>query len=293
MVKLRQQDDVIKSLSSPRRTRQYIKHNKKFRMNMIIVKLHILVFLGLFGIAWSHVNLFYYLFAFSKILVIISVILLFLFINFDSDIIISYWKDLETRKKIVRGKLVYTFVEIIKLFAICIAILIFLRLTGVAEYWEEQFNDSTSTLVSYYQPVLLEGFVLCIVIILDFFAMWTAMYWFIGRFFQIKGYSYEKKIIKTRWSGFIISVLILTLIFWVLFGGIDLTFIGIIEGDSFEGTEIIRIFFEPYLHWIPVFEIPFLLILIAFFRINGQRGLTRRRDFVILEEIEINSKRTL
>lgn len=262
-------------LISLKQMRIYLKNRLEFKKIIYPIRIFILFFLILFGFSWSHVNIYFYLFSFSKILIVFGVCLFTIYFITDKKDALEYWKIPNRRKELVKSKCLYSFIEIIIIFSTCLIIYFILYISGGIKYWDEKFGGDGTSLVSFYQPNIWEGLAIGVVFILTLSAVWAAMYWFVGRFIQIEGYNEERQIVKIKLSKFLMCMGILVLIFWLIFGGIDLAYIRILTGGSFEGIIVIKNLLEPIVHWIPLIEVPFLIFLNAIFYIDGRKSLRK------------------
>ncbi len=145
---------------------------------------------------------------------------------------------------------------------------------------------------SYYQPPLFEIILITIITTLSIIAIWTSMYWCVSRFLQIKKYSHKFKKFEIKILGNFIGGMILLLIFWSLLLIPDLLFIAVKMGD-FEGILIFQEFVQKNYLWILMAEIPFLIGLNLLFYFLGDKNMSERDNFVLLEKenSEIKSKK--
>jgi len=262
-----------KNFTSLKGMRKYLKQRTELKKVLYPVRLTILVFLILLGFAWSHVNFYFYIFIFTKILIVFGVCLFTIYAITDEKEVLEFWKTAEKRRKVVRTKMIYSTIETLTLFSICLFVFFILWVSGAIRYWDEKYGGGENPLVSLYQPDVWEILTIGAVFVLTLLAVWTSMYWFSGCFLKIKGYDEERKIIKIKLSKFLICISILVVVFWIIFGGIDLIYIRIKIGGSFEGIQALKNLLEPYVDWIPIVEIPVLVLFNIFFFLSGMKGL--------------------
>jgi len=245
----------------------------------------IFIFIGLIGLTWSHFNIFYYLLTFSKIMTLFTLCVLILYIVFGSETEIEMWRDFLQRDQILREKMIQAFSKSYLVYGLCIIILLTLPLTGLTDYWQEKFINPGPSLVSSFRPNIIEGIIIILNFILNLLTSWNGMYFFVGRYFEILKYDFKKEFIKINLSGFLKVALIYALIFWIFFGSLDLTFINILENKPFNGTEFMKIIFEPIVQWIPVIELPILISINLIFYLYGKRNFKNRIDLVVSKNL--------
>ena len=258
----------------------------KLKKGDAILFIHIFIMIGLFGITWSHFNIFYYLLAFSKIMTLFTFCELILYIIFGSEKEIDMWRDIAQRNKILREKMINAFIKVYLLYGFCIFLLLTLPLTGITDYWQKNIINPGPSLVSSFEPDVIEGIIIILNFIFSVLVSWNGMYFFAGGYFEIKEYDFEKKFIKIKLSGFLKTAFIYALIFWIFFGSLDLIFIHILENSPMKGTEFIKTFLKPYVHWIPIFEIPILISLNLIFYFYGKRNFKNKIDILVRKEFD-------
>jgi len=187
-----------------------IKINKRGIIAKFLMGLVITFFLSIVISYWSYSNLFFAIPTYIKMLTLVGTLILITNITCDKPETALYWKDPKKRAMILNIKMKQSFFETIVIFIVNFIILVFTPITGALNFLYE--NESNIRFIYYYQPTFLEAVLITIIIILSFIVIWTSMYWFAGRFLQIKEYSNRlKRFVLKISSVFICFVLLLTL----------------------------------------------------------------------------------
>ncbi|NVM34441.1 MAG: hypothetical protein HWN81_02520 [Candidatus Lokiarchaeota archaeon] len=240
---------------------------------------------------WAYSNIFFAIPTYVKALTMIGISFLLINIVFDKAETILYWKDPEKRPVILNIKMKQSFIETIVVFFVNFIILIFSQFLGLLNFiYEHELNKR---FISYYQPTFLETVLITLIIILSFIAIWTSMYWFAGRFLQIKEYSNRLKRFVLKASRVFIFIMILLVIFWaVLYIG-DLLFIEVKVDGNFVSIEFLKDFTKKNYLLVLTVEIFILFGINLFFYFNGDKNLRERNNFILSdkEKSEIKSKK--
>jgi len=217
---------------------------------------------------------------------------MFLFTNivFDKAETILYWKDPEKRPVILNIKMKQSFIETLVVFFVNFIIIILSQNLGLLNFIYER--EGMKFFISYYQPPLFEIVLITIITTLSFIVIWTSMYWCVSRFLQIKKYSHKYKKFAIKTLGLLIGEISLVLIFWGFLLIPDFLYIEVKMGD-FEGIYPFKEFAQRNYLWILMAEILFLIGLNLLFYFLGDKNMSERDNFVLVEEenSEIKSKK--
>ena len=240
---------------------------------------------------WAYSNLFFSILTYIKTLTVLVTWFLVINITYDKSETILYWKDPEKRAMLLNIKIKQSFFETILVFIVNFIILVFTIFTGALNFiYDHVLNER---FISYYQPTFLEATLITIIIILSFIAIWTSMYWFAGRFLQIKEYSNRLKIFVLKTSNIFICIMVLFVIFLgVLYMG-DLIFIETKVNGSFESIEFLKDLTKMNYPWALTAEIFILFGINLLFYFNGDKNLSGRDNFILMvkEKSEVKSKK--
>ena len=179
---------------------------------------------------------------------------------------------------------------LITVFFVNFIIIILSQFFGLLNFIYER--EGMKYFISEYQPPLFEIILITIITTLSFIAIWTFMYWGASRFIQIKKYSHKFKILEIKKLGLFIFLMISGAIFWLFLPIPDFLFIAVKMGD-FEGILIFQEFAQKNYLWILMAEIPFLIGLNLLFYFLGDKNMSERDNFVLVEKenSEIKSKK--
>jgi len=266
-----------------------IKINKRGIIAKFLMGLVITFFLSTVISYWSYSNLFFAIPTYIKMLILVGTLILITNITCDKPETALYWKDPEKRAMILNIKMKQSFFETIVIFIVNFIILVFTPITGALNFLYE--NESNIRFISYYQPTFLEAVLITIIIILSFIAIWTSMYWFAGRFLQIKEYSNRLKRFVLKTSSVYICLMILLLIFWGAFYIGDFLFREVKIDGNFRDMEFLKDFTQRYYLWILTGEIFILLGINLLFYFNGDKNLRERDNFILLDKEKSEIKR--
>jgi len=236
-------------------------------------------------------NIFFAVPTYVKMLTLLGTSFLFINIVFDKAEAILYWKDPEKRPVILNIKMKQSFIETIVVFFVNFIIIILSQFFGLLNFIYE--HEGMKYFISYYQPPLFETILITIITTLSFFVIWTSMYWCVSRFLQIKKYSHDFKKFDIKLLGYLIGEISLVLIFWVFLCIPDVLFIEVKVNGDFEGMLFFKDFAQRHYLWILTAEIFILIGLNLLFYFLGDKNLSERDDFVLLEKenSEIKSKK--
>ena len=251
----------------------------------------ITIFLSIVINYWSYSNLFFAIPTYTKWLTILGITFLLINIVFDKAETILFWKDPEKRPVILNIKMKQSFFETIFVFIVNFIILLLSQFVGLLNFiYNHELNER---FISYYQPTFLETVLITIIIILSFIAIWTSMYWFAGRFLQIKEYSNSLKRFVLKASSALICLMILLVIFCVVLYMGDSLFIEVKVDGNFEGVEFLKDFTKQNYLWVLTMEIFILSGLNLLFYTNGNKNLNERYSFILSdkEKSKIKSKK--
>jgi len=248
-------------------------------------------FLSLVISYWAYSNLFFSILTYVKTLTVLGTMILIINITYDKSETALYWKDPEKRALLLNIKMKQSFFETIVVFMVNFIILVFTIITGALNFiYEHELNER---FISYYQPTFLETVLITIIIILSFIAIWTSMYWFAGRFLQIKEYSNRlKRFVLKASSVFICLMILLVIFFAVLYMG-DRLFIEAKVNGNFESVKFLKDFTKKNYLWVLMVEIFILFGINLLFYFNGDKNLSERNNFILSdkEKSEIKSKK--
>ena len=227
---------------------------------------------------------------YAKILTMLGSTFLLINIVFDKAETILYWKDPEKRPVILNIKMKQSFIEILAVFFVNFIIIILSQNLGLLDFLYERVGVKYFT--SYYQPPLFEIILITIITTLSIIAIWTFMYWGVNRFLQIKKYSHKLKKLEIKKLGLYIFLMSSVAIFWLFLLIPDLLFIAVKMGN-FDGILYFKEFAQKNYLWILRAEIPFLIGLNLLFYFLGDKNMSERDNFVLLEKenSEIKSKK--
>ena len=227
---------------------------------------------------------------YAKMLTFLGTTFLIFNIAFDKAETILYWKDPEKRPVILNIKMKQSFIETLAVFFVNFIIIILSQNLGLLDFLYERVGVKYFT--SYYQPPLFEIILITIITTLSIIAIWTSMYWGVSRFIQIKKYSHKFKILEIKKLGLFICLMIPVAIFWFFLLIPDILFIAVKMGN-FEGILIFKEFAQKNYRWILMAQIPFLIGLNLLFYFLGDKNMSERDNFVLLEKenSEIKSKK--
>jgi len=263
-------------------TKKRVKTNPKAKSSITLVEILGLFFLMTAGFAWTDLNFYFFSLLALKMYIIIAILMMALATFADSRDIFQAWRSYEARERLVKGKILFTFIESIKILAICFIVLAFLHISGIISYWEKNKEKFSHIIVSHYQPNIIEALIFVLIWVLSIIVLICAMLWFCARFIQIKGYSIETNLLKLKGSKIIIGGFIIGIIFWGLLGFIDLSFIEVKTGGHFAGSEYLQSLMASLEPWLLPIESFFLAILSILFWFDGVRMLRKRNDFVVV-----------
>ena len=227
---------------------------------------------------------------YAKMLTFLGTTFLILNIAFDKAETILYWKDPEKTPVILNIKMKQSFIETLAVFFVNFIIIILSQNLGLLDFLYER--QGVKHFTSYYQPPLFEIVLITIITTLSIIAIWTSMYWGVSRFIQIKKYSHKFKILEIKKLGLFICLMIPVAIFWFFLLIPDILFIAVKMGN-FEGILILQEFAQKNYRWILMAQIPFLIGLNLLFYFLGDKNMSERDNFVLLEKenSEIKSKK--
>lgn len=237
----------------------------------------------------AHSNIFFAILIYTKMLTILGTSFLLINIVFDKAEAILFWQDPEKRPVILNIKMKQSFIETIVVFFVNFIIIILSQFFGLLNF----IYEGMKYFISYYQPPLLETVLITIITTLSFFVVWTSMYWCASRFLQIKKYSHDFKKFDIKILGYLIGEISLVLIFWVFLCIPDVLFIEVKVNGDFEGMLFFKDFAQRHYLWILTAEIFILIGLNLLFYFLGDKNLSERDNFVLLEKenSEIKSKK--
>ena len=227
---------------------------------------------------------------YAKILTMLGTSFLLINIVFDKEETILYWKDPEKRPVILNIKMKQSFIEILAVFFVNFIIIILSQNLGLLDFLYERVGVKYFT--SYYQPPLFEIILITIITTLSIIAIWTFMYWGVNRFLQIKKYSHKLKKLEIKKLGLYIFLMSSVAIFWLFLLIPDLLFIAVKMGN-FDGILYFKEFAQKNYLWILIMEIPLLIGLNLLFYFLGDKNMSERDNFVLVEKenSEIKSKK--
>lgn len=239
----------------------------------------------------AYSNIFFASPTYAKMLTILGTSFLLINIVFDKAEAILYWKDPGKRPVILNIKMKQSFIETIVVFFVNFIIIILSQFLGLLNFIYER--EGMKYFISYYQPPLFETVLITIITTLSFFVIWTSMYWCVSRFLQIKNYSHDFKKFDIKILGYLIGEMILLIIFWGFLYIPDKLFIEVKVNGDFKGILFFKEFAQRHYLWILITEIFFLIGLNLLFYFLGDKNLSERDDFVLLEKenSEIKSKK--
>jgi hypothetical protein len=248
-------------------------------------------FLTIFVSFSAYSNIFFAVPTYAKMLTILGTGFLFVNIVFDKAEAILYWKDPGKRPVILNIKMKQSFIETIVVFFVNFIIIILSQFLGLLNFIYER--EGMKNFISYYQPPLFETILITIITTLSFFVIWTSMYWCVSRFLQIKNYSHDFKKFDIKLLGIFIGGMILLIIFWVFLYIPDMLYKEVKVNGAFEGMLFFKEFAQRHYLWILTAEIFILIGLNLLFYFLGDKNLSERDDFVLLEKenSEIKSKK--
>ncbi|KKN17859.1 hypothetical protein LCGC14_0961540 [marine sediment metagenome] len=231
---------------------------------------------------WAYSNLFFSLITYVKALPVWGIFILTINIIYDTPETLSYWRDPEKRVLLASTKIKQTFFETLIVFIVNAIILVVTITTKALNFiYEHPLNVR---FISYYQPTFLETILIVIIMLLSLIAIWTSMYWFIGRFLQIKEYSKSLKIfILKPLNVFICLIIVLTIFLGVLYM-LDSLFIEVKVDGDFENIEFLRDFSKKNYIWILFGEMFVLSGINLVFYFNGAKKLRERNNFIQSEK---------
>jgi len=240
----------------------------------------------------AYSNIFFAIPTQAKMFTLLGSTFLLINIVFDKAEAILYWKDPEKRPVILNIKMKQSFIETMIVFFVNIIIIILSQSLGLLNFI---YNlKGMKYFISYYQPPLFETVLITIITTLSVFVIWTSMYWCVSRFLQIKNYSYDLKKINIKTLGYFIGGMILLIIFWGFLSLPDVLYREVKVNGDFEGGIL---FFKEFAQrdylWILTAEVFFLIGLNLLFYFLGDKHLSERDNFVLLEKenSEIKSKK--
>ncbi|KKK43418.1 hypothetical protein LCGC14_1010720 [marine sediment metagenome] len=227
---------------------------------------------------WAYSNLFLSLLTYVKVLTVYGIFILTINIAYDTSETLPYWSDPEKRVLLTSIKIKQTFFETLIVFIVNAIILVVAITTKALNFiYEHPLNVR---FISYYQPTFLETVLIVIIMILSLLAIWTSMYWFMGRFLQIKEYSKSLKIfILKPLNVFICLIIVLTIFLGVLYM-LDSLFIEVKVDGDFENIEFLRDISKNNYIWILFVEMFILSGINLVFYFNGAKKLSERNNFI-------------
>ncbi|TKJ25673.1 MAG: hypothetical protein CEE42_06745 [Promethearchaeota archaeon Loki_b31] len=247
-------------------------------------------FLTIFSVT-AYSNIFFAVPTYAKMLTILGTGFLFVNIVFDKAEAILYWKDPGKRPVILNIKMKQSFIETIVVFFVNFIIIILSQFLGLLNFIYER--EGMKYFISYYQPPLFETVLIAIITTLSFFVIWTSMYWCVSRFLQIKNYSHDFKKFDIKRLGIFFGGMILLIIFWVVLYIPDMLYKEVKVNGDFSGILFFKEFAQKDYLRILTAEIFILIGLNLLFYFLGDKNLSERDDFVLLEKenSEIKSKK--
>lgn len=251
---------------------------RKMRIRLIPLFLLLIFVTSMFGLY----NIFFFLqVAFEYIVAYLALSSLFYLVitNYETA---KDWQKHSTRIEINKGKILHSLKEGALLLFISMIIFGLIHITGLARRVEQSLFDITEGTESplKYIPTTIEAILLAMNILLILFSIFASINWLYARGLKIIGYHQEKKLIKIDYRRLIywlINLIVWCMVFPFVTG---ILFIDTKFPDLSQRLSFLTEFFSDKPYLILVFVLISLLLLNAFYLVDGTIANKKRKNFV-------------
>ncbi len=276
-------DTIMYSYS---KTRELIRSDNSLKTR--ILKSHILllpfmlVVISIMAISGSF-NIFFFTLSTLKMTVVYSLSFSVVYFLIADRETAENWQDSSTRNENIKGKILLSIKEGAILLVISFIIFTIVLLTGFPQNYEQSYLEENVG-VAYpfsYIPSTVELILFVLITIISLISIFTSIYWFYSRGMVITGYLSEKKMMTPESKRFLLCWFanVLPWIFFVLLDGI---FLDVRYPDFSTRYLSLKEIFAGKAYFILLIQLVILLVLNAFYIIDGIIANKKRKNFLVI-----------